>query len=103
MTAAKFVLSPQAARDIAEIWQYVADSSSDATADRVESVIYEKIELIANRPGLGHVRKDLTTENVKFFPVYAYLVVYRPESKPVQVVAVIHGRRDVERLLPERM
>ena len=103
MTSVKFVLSPQAARDIAEIWQYIADNSSDDIADRVESVIYEKLELLAGRPGLGHVRKDLNDENVRFFPVYAYLVVYRPDSKPLEIVTITHGRRDLERLLPDRI
>jgi len=44
----------------------------------------------------------LTDEAVKFFPVYSYLIVYRPETKPLQVVSILHGRRNVERILKER-
>jgi plasmid stabilization system protein ParE len=40
---------------------------------------------------------------VKFFSVYSYLIVYRPESSPLQVVAILHGHRDVERLLRDRI
>ncbi len=40
---------------------------------------------------------------VKFFPVYSYLIVYRPETKPLQVVAILHGRRDLEQLLSKRI
>jgi len=54
-------------------------------------------------PGAGHWRKDLTDEPVKFFSVYAYLIVYRPQKIPVQVVAILHGRRDVEQLLKDRL
>jgi hypothetical protein len=54
-------------------------------ADRVESVIREKIVYLAGRPGGGHWRKDLTDEPVKFFPVYSYLIVYRPETIPLQL------------------
>jgi toxin ParE1/3/4 len=72
-------------------------------ADRVESVIREKIVYLAGRPGGGHWRKDLTDEPVKFFPVYSYLIVYRPETSPLQVVAILHGRRDVEELLKDRL
>ena len=54
-------------------------------------------------PGTGHWRKDLTDEPVKFFSVYAYLIVYRPETEPMQVVAILHERRDVESLLKERL
>ena len=35
-------------------------------------------------------------------PFYSYLIVYRAERQPVAVVAVVHGRRDVQRLLAER-
>jgi antitoxin ParD1/3/4 len=72
-------------------------------ADRVESAIREKIALLAGRPGAGHWRKDLTDEPVKFFPTYSYLIVYRPETNPVQIVAIIHGRRDVEQFLKHRL
>ena len=40
---------------------------------------------------------------MKFFPVYSYLIVYLPESRPLQVVAIFHGNRAVERLLKERL
>jgi antitoxin ParD1/3/4/toxin ParE1/3/4 len=46
---------------------------------------------------------DLTDEPVKFFPVYSYLIVYLPEPRPLQVVAIFHGNRAVERLLKERL
>jgi antitoxin ParD1/3/4/toxin ParE1/3/4 len=36
---------------------------------------------------------------VKFWPVYSYLIVYDPEAKPVQVIRVLHGLRDVEEIL----
>jgi plasmid stabilization system protein ParE len=31
-----------------------------------------------------------------------YIVVYRPETVPLQVVAVLHGRREIQRVLKER-
>jgi plasmid stabilization system protein ParE len=72
-------------------------------ADRVESVIRERIVFLARTPGAGHGRKDLTDEAVRFFPVYSYLIVYRPEKKPLEVVSILHGRRDVERILKGRL
>jgi antitoxin ParD1/3/4/toxin ParE1/3/4 len=98
----RYILAPEAARDLVEIWRYIKEQSSLEMADRVESVIRERFTLLAKNPGLGHWRKDLTEESVKFFPVYSYLVVYRPETKPLQIVAILHGRRDVERILRQR-
>jgi hypothetical protein len=36
---------------------------------------------------------------VKFWNVYSYLVVYDPASTPLTIVAILHGARDIERLL----
>jgi plasmid stabilization system protein ParE len=100
--SARYILAPRAAQDLVEIWRYIKDHSSVLTADRVESVIRDKIAFLSRRPGAGHWRRNLTVENVKFFPVYSYLLVYRPETKPLQVVSILHGRRDVERILSVR-
>jgi toxin ParE1/3/4 len=99
----RYVLAPEAALDLVQIWRYLKKQSSIEIADRVESVIREKIVFLATNPGAGHWRKDLTDEVVKFFPVYSYLIVYRPETKPLQVVSILHGRRDVEQLLRGRL
>ncbi len=86
-----------------QIWRYIKKNVRLEMADRVVSVIREKIVYLAGRPGAGHWRKDLTDESVKFFSVYSYLIVYRPETSPLQVVAILHGRRDVEDLLKDRL
>jgi antitoxin ParD1/3/4 len=99
----RYVLAPEAALDLVQIWRYIKKNVSLQMADRVESVIRDKIVYLAERPGRGHWRKDLTNEPVKFFSIYSYLIVYRPETSPLQVVAILHGRRDVEGLLKDRL
>jgi len=99
---ARYVLAPEAALDLVQIWRYIKKNASLEMAERVEAVIREKIVYLAERPGGGHWRRDLTDEPVKFFSIYSYLIVYRPETKPLQVVAILHGRRDVEQLLKGR-
>jgi toxin ParE1/3/4 len=99
----RYVLAPEVALDLVQIWRYLKNESSVEIADRVESVILEKIAFLATNPGAGHWRKNLTDEAVKFFPVYSYLIVYRPETTPTQIVSILHGRRDVEQLLKGRL
>jgi toxin ParE1/3/4 len=99
----RYVLAPEAALDLVQIWRYLKNESSVEIADRVESVILEKIAFLATNPGAGHWRKNLTDEAVKFFPVYSYLIVYRPDTTPMQIVSILHGRRDVEQLLRDRL
>ena len=99
---ARFVLAPQAALDLVGIWRYIKDQSSVNLADRIESTIKQKMFFLADSPNAGHRRPDLTGQDVRFFPVYSYLIVYRPESVPLQIVSIIHGRRDVEQVLKGR-
>ena len=89
-----FRLARAAERDLLEIKDYVARDSIAAAArvlDRLERAFLE----LAEMPGLGHRREDLTPEDFRFWPVYDYLVVYDPSSSPLAIVRVLHGGRDV--------
>jgi len=98
----RYVLAPQAAIELVEIWRYINEQTSLTAADRIESAIRERMAFLAGTPGAGHRRKDLTDEEVKFFPVYSYLIVYLPETKPLQIATILHGRRDIEQILKGR-
>lgn len=96
-----FVLGREAEADINDLWDYVADDSVDA-ADRIVAALFDAFEELAQFPAMGHKREDVTTLAVRFWPVGNYLIVYRPESDPIQVVAVVHGKRDVPSFLRQR-
>jgi plasmid stabilization system protein ParE len=55
--------------------------------------------LLASHPEAGHFRRDLTSLPVKFWSVFSYLIVYDPAAKPIAIVRVLHGRRDVQAIL----
>jgi antitoxin ParD1/3/4/toxin ParE1/3/4 len=59
------------------------------------------MRLLGEHSGIGHARADLAEEVVRFWPVFSYLVIYRPDANPIQIVRVLHGKRDVRRLLEE--
>ncbi|HKO04132.1 MAG TPA: type II toxin-antitoxin system RelE/ParE family toxin [Candidatus Acidoferrales bacterium] len=101
--SARYVLAPKATRDLAEIWSYLHEQAGVGVAGHVESAIREKIVFLTTTPGAGHARPDLTEEDVKFFSVYSYLIVYLPETKPLQVVSILHGRRDIAQILKNRL
>ena len=94
----RFKLSPEAAADIREIWEYIADDSVKA-ARRVRLQIFDACQRLANNPGIGHTREDLTETTVLFWPVGSYLIIYDPARKPVEIVRVVHGARDIPGLL----
>lgn len=99
----RYVLSPEAADDLVEIWNYVGSQSRAEIADRVVAEIRAKIGLLCNSPGIGHRRKDLSEHDLRYFAAYSYLIVYRPTTKPLEIVSILHGRRDVERILDDRL
>jgi plasmid stabilization system protein ParE len=43
----RYVLAPEAALDLVQIWRYIKKQSSVAVADRVESVIRDRIVFLA--------------------------------------------------------
>jgi antitoxin ParD1/3/4/toxin ParE1/3/4 len=97
---ADFVLTPAAESDILGILDYIERDNPPA-AIRVREALLDAMRLLAERPGIGHTRADLADEAVRFWPVFSYLVIYRPDMKPIQIVRVLHGKRDVRRLLEE--
>ena len=93
-----FVFTPLAARDLNEVWDYVASDSIEA-ADRVLDALETALRGLAKNPGKGHWRDDLADRRHRFFLVYSYLIVYRPETNPMQVIRVLHASRDIQSLL----
>jgi len=95
---ADFVYSPEARLDLLEIWEHIATDNLDA-ADRVEHEIERIVSMLAKNPGLGHLRRDLTSKPVRFWAVYSYLIIYNADARPLEVVRVLSGYRDIATLL----
>ena len=94
----RYQLTETAQRHFNEIGAFVAEDSVDA-AVTIYDALEQAFEQLAEMPGMGHTRTDLTDLPLKFWSVFSYLVVYEPESDPLAIVAIIHGARDVEHLL----
>jgi plasmid stabilization system protein ParE len=94
-----FRLTPKAKDDLFDIWSYIAPTNLEA-ADRLENEVMQTCERLADRPDLGHFRRDLTEKPVRFFPVRGtYLVVYDPAAEPLEVLRVLHAARDTRKHL----
>ena len=103
--SAPFQLTPQSTEDLDAIWWFIQEDSQHA-ADRVEAEMVSTCHRLARHPFMGHKRRDITPLTVLFWtiPKYPnYIIVYRPESKPLQVVAILHGNRDLKEILKGRL
>ena len=94
-----YVVAPQARQDIIDIVDYIAADNPRA-ADRVEDAILDAFATLADRPGMGHLRPDLTPQAYRFWTVMGrYLLVYRGVAPRIEIVRVLGPGRDVAELL----
>lgn len=91
-----YCLSSRARRDILVIWNYIADDNEQA-ADRFIDFLIQHFKLLERNPHIGRRRDDLRA-GYRSFPVGQYLVFYRVVDSVIQVMHVVHGKRDIESL-----
>jgi toxin ParE1/3/4 len=90
-----FPATPEAVADLIEIWKYTAKATTPEIADRIVARIEAECGKLAEMPGMGHFREELLDQRFKFWSIFSYLIVYRCDIAPIQVVNVIHGARDL--------
>jgi plasmid stabilization system protein ParE len=93
-----YFLSPAAEQDIDEIVTYLARENPKAALNLLNT-LYTTMDKLADNPNLGHIREDLTNRPVRFWPFkWHYLIIYT-DYKPIEIVRVLSGYRDITRLL----
>src|SRR5258708_521258 len=103
--SASFKLTALATEDLDGIWWFIAADNEDA-ANRVETGIVSMCRRLARSPCLGHRRPEITPLPVRFWTVPRYpnyVIVYRPETKPLQVVGILHGKQRLNDILKDRL
>ena len=96
----RYVLTAAARADLSELAEFIRQDSPGAARRVVES-LRDAMANLARMPEMGHVREDLALTPLRFWPVFSYLIIYRPESHPLQVLRILHGARDVRSLLAD--
>jgi toxin ParE1/3/4 len=87
----------QAEVDLLEIWVYIAENSTPATADRFLDSIAEKCHLLTTAPVSGQDRSDLASQ-LRSSPIGNYIIFYRGIEDGIEVIRVLHGARDIREL-----
>lgn len=99
----RYVLTAEAQQDLQQIRDYLLKEAGFRVARHVLSSIVAAFHSLVRTPGQGHRREDLTSrEELRFWAVFSYLIVYRIDRRPLTVVAVLHGKRNMEQLLEGR-
>lgn len=86
-------LTPAAKEDLLAIWQYIAVDNPGAADDVIDDLL-DSSEGLAAFPSLGPDRPDLAP-NVRYFPRRKYLIIYRPDSRGVEILRYVRAERDL--------
>jgi toxin ParE1/3/4 len=76
-----------------EIWAYIAEdnpAAADGLLDRFDAMV----RTLAVQPHLGKALAELAPD-LRFMPIGAYLIFYRPIEDGVEIVRILHSARDV--------
>jgi toxin ParE1/3/4 len=99
-------LTKDAERDLGEIYLYIAEHDSRASADRVLERLVQATDALRTSPDRGTYVNELRSlgiseyRQILFKP---YRLIYRVHAKQVIVYVVADGRRDMESLLARRL
>lgn len=95
----KLLITSTAELDLEEIEAYIS-SDNPAAADRFLEKLGERFKLIAEMPGIGR-RRDNYAHGARSISEGDYVIIYRVRKKVLEILRVLHGARDPERVIRE--
>lgn len=96
----RFIISPAAADDLDELLAFVARDSA-SRAEIVAGRLRVAIHRAARHPLLGHVHSSIDDPALRVWVAAPYVIVYRHASRPIEIVRILHGARDVGTILDQ--
>jgi toxin ParE1/3/4 len=97
--APRIIRSKSADRDLTGIWNYVAREASPSIADFVIARLFEAMHRAAENP-LMYPQSDFRGRPRRV-NVFEYAIFYEPlqNQESIRIRRIIHGRRELDRLL----
>lgn len=94
-----YTKAPSADIDLLEIWSYISQNSFDA-ADHFLDQLEQQFDLLASTPFMGRKRDELLP-GLRSVSYKNYLIFYRTRNDDVEIIRVLHGARDLEKLFKD--
>jgi plasmid stabilization system protein ParE len=76
-----------------DIWRHIA-AENERAADELLKRLFEKFELVAQYPEMGSARPELSAI-ARILVEGRYIAIYEPAGYGAEIVAVVHGMRDL--------
>ena len=87
--------SVPARNDLKQIHDYIAEDSKYYSR-RVIQEIVAKTETLTDFPEIGRIVPEISDQNIRELIVYSYRLVYEISAGGIEILAIIHGRRDFD-------
>ena len=90
-----------ARNDLKQIHDYIAKDSRYYARNVIQEIV-AKTETLAELPEIGRTVPEIRDQNIKELIVYSYRLIYEISEFGVEILAIIHGRRDFKSAWDER-
>jgi antitoxin ParD1/3/4/toxin ParE1/3/4 len=99
----RYLLMPVAQEDLAGIRDYYLQEGGPRVARQMLIEFTEAFRFLARNPGAGHKREDLAEDRpVLFWPMRDYLILYHQDRRPLEILSILRGSRDLPRIIGQR-
>jgi len=93
---AKYFLSNQAVKDLADIWLYTVEEWSEDQADKYYQYLLDSCQEVADNPNLAKQYREVTDELLGI-RANRHLIFFRILSKSeIEVLRILHGMMDLK-------
>jgi toxin ParE1/3/4 len=96
----RLVWSPASEIDLLQIWSYLEQEASENKGGEQVDQIRLASKRILEWPNSGRARDELVL-GMRSIVVRPYVIFYRAAANEVQIVRVLHGRRDIETIFAD--
>lgn len=100
------VLTEDAARDLEELYDYIAEHDTPGNAAHLLDRIEETLEKLSTFPERGAHPRELLALGIRDYRQIVfkpYRLIYRVMERRVYVYLIVDGRRDMQALLGRRL
>ena len=93
--------SVPAKNDLKQIHDYIAKDSKYYAQNVVQEIV-AKTETLTDFPEIGRFVPEISDQNIRQLIVYSYRLIYEISETGIEILAIIHGRRDFNSAWDER-
>jgi len=85
--------SVPARNDLKLIYDYIAKDSKYYARNVIQEIV-AKTETLTELSEIGRIVPEISDQNIRELIVYSYRLIYETSGAGVEILAIIHGRRD---------